>query len=188
VRDVVDGFLALCGSAAWTVGDPGSGLVPRCSGTGTLSGGSLRQAEALLAQRRRNATAAKLLKQAYQAAQGLGAVPLTSEIVALAGRARVALPDLGSRRDGGTVGEAAPASDELSTLTAREREVLALVAEGLTSKEIGRLFISERTIGVHVSHIFDKLRSVPGCRPARSTCVTGRSEAGRSAAEDTSFY
>ena len=44
-------------------------------------------------------------------------------------------------------------------LTAREREVLAAVAEGLTNKEIGqRLFISERTIGVHVSHIFDKLQ------------------------------
>ena len=37
--------------------------------------------------------------------------------------------------------------------------MLALVAEGLTNREIGqRLFISERTIGVHVSHIFDKLQ------------------------------
>ncbi|WP_194823061.1 response regulator transcription factor, partial [Micromonospora sp. S-DT3-3-22] len=35
----------------------------------------------------------------------------------------------------------------------------AAVAEGLTNREIGqRLFISERTIGVHVSHIFDKLQ------------------------------
>ncbi|RQX01324.1 response regulator transcription factor, partial [Micromonospora globispora] len=54
---------------------------------------------------------------------------------------------------------AEPAVDELAVLTAREREVLAAVAEGLTNKEIGqRLFISERTIGVHVSHIFDKLQ------------------------------
>lgn len=37
--------------------------------------------------------------------------------------------------------------------------MLAAVAEGLTNREIGqRLFISERTIGVHVSHIFDKLQ------------------------------
>jgi DNA-binding NarL/FixJ family response regulator len=49
--------------------------------------------------------------------------------------------------------------DELGMLTSRERDVLAAVAEGLTNKEIGqRLFISERTVGVHVGHIFDKLQ------------------------------
>ncbi|MEV6692689.1 response regulator transcription factor [Micromonospora sp. NPDC051196] len=49
--------------------------------------------------------------------------------------------------------------DLLSTLTAREREVLAALAEGLTNRELGqRLFMSERTVGVHVSHIFDKLQ------------------------------
>jgi len=49
--------------------------------------------------------------------------------------------------------------DELSMLTDREREVLAAVAEGLTNREIGqKLFISERTVGVHIGHIFDKLQ------------------------------
>ncbi len=49
--------------------------------------------------------------------------------------------------------------DDLAVLTAREREVLAGVAEGLTNREIGeKLFISERTVGVHVGHIFDKLQ------------------------------
>ena len=44
-------------------------------------------------------------------------------------------------------------------LTARELEVLALVAAGRTNRQIGeRLFISERTVGVHVGHIFDKLQ------------------------------
>ena len=44
------------------------------------------------------------------------------------------------------------------TLTPRELEVAALVAEGLTNKEIAaRLFLSERTAEGHVEHIRDKL-------------------------------
>ena len=43
-------------------------------------------------------------------------------------------------------------------LTTREREVLALVAEGYTNRRIADiLFISESTAGVHVSHILGKL-------------------------------
>ena len=44
------------------------------------------------------------------------------------------------------------------TLTGREIEVLSHVADGLTSKEIGRvLFISENTVKNHVRNILDKL-------------------------------
>lgn len=44
------------------------------------------------------------------------------------------------------------------TLSKREQEVLALVAEGLTNAEIGaRLFISTKTAGHHVSNILSKL-------------------------------
>jgi DNA-binding NarL/FixJ family response regulator len=50
------------------------------------------------------------------------------------------------------------ASSPTSKLTRREREVLHLLAEGLKQKEIGsRLFISEKTVGSHVQHIFSKL-------------------------------
>ena len=46
----------------------------------------------------------------------------------------------------------------LSVLTSREREVLALVAQGLTNKEIAaQLFITASTAKVHVLHILDKL-------------------------------
>ena len=43
-------------------------------------------------------------------------------------------------------------------LSRREREVLALVASGMSNREIGRtLFIAEATVKAHISHIFDKL-------------------------------
>jgi len=44
------------------------------------------------------------------------------------------------------------------SLTPAEREVVRLVSEGLTNPEVGRrLFISPRTVGHHLTHVFDKL-------------------------------
>ena len=54
----------------------------------------------------------------------------------------------------------APTDDAagVESLTPREREVLALVAEGLSNGELAeRLYISPRTAGVHVSNILAKL-------------------------------
>jgi DNA-binding NarL/FixJ family response regulator len=43
-------------------------------------------------------------------------------------------------------------------LSPREREVLALVAQGLSNRQIGRrLFIAEATVKVHMGHILEKL-------------------------------
>jgi DNA-binding NarL/FixJ family response regulator len=48
--------------------------------------------------------------------------------------------------------------DPLAELTAREREVLGLVAEGLANRAIAtRLFVTERTVEAHVKQIFMKL-------------------------------
>lgn len=53
---------------------------------------------------------------------------------------------------------AAPADDSINLLTPREREVLELVAEGLTNKEIAkRLTISVNTVRSHLRFILDKL-------------------------------
>ena len=45
-----------------------------------------------------------------------------------------------------------------TNLTARESEVLRLLADGLSQAEIaGRLFISSKTVATHIEHILDKL-------------------------------
>jgi DNA-binding CsgD family transcriptional regulator len=44
-------------------------------------------------------------------------------------------------------------------LTAREHEILALIAQGLSNREIGeKLFISENTIKTHSSRLFEKMQ------------------------------
>jgi len=54
--------------------------------------------------------------------------------------------------------QSAIAENALTTLTERERQIMSLVSEGLSNKEIGRrLNISDGTIKVHLHHIFRKL-------------------------------
>jgi DNA-binding NarL/FixJ family response regulator len=51
-----------------------------------------------------------------------------------------------------------PEPEELRSLTEREREILALIAEGLTNRQIGeRLFLAEKTVKNYVSSLFTKL-------------------------------
>jgi DNA-binding NarL/FixJ family response regulator len=47
---------------------------------------------------------------------------------------------------------------ELDELTAREQDILLLIADGLSNAEIGKqLYISETTVKTHVTHILQKL-------------------------------
>jgi DNA-binding NarL/FixJ family response regulator len=51
-----------------------------------------------------------------------------------------------------------PEVTKINSLTDREREVIALIGEGLKNKQVGeRLFISETTVTHHLSSVFDKL-------------------------------
>ncbi|HKE73722.1 MAG TPA: AAA family ATPase [Acidimicrobiales bacterium] len=94
-------------------------------------------------------TAERELRAAWDAADGLGAAPLAGAVERLARRARI---DVGA-----PAAEAAPGAGG-SPLTPREAEVLALVAEGRTNRQIGEaLFISEKTASVHVSRLLAKL-------------------------------
>jgi len=85
-----------------------------------------------------------------EAADGLAAVPLREQIGSLARRARISLP---VRPTGG------PAQGNFG-LTAREIEVLRLVSEGRSNRDIAaELFISAKTASVHVSNILAKLHA-----------------------------
>jgi ATP/maltotriose-dependent transcriptional regulator MalT len=112
-----------------------------------------READALMAARDREA-ATRAASAALAAARRLGSAWLAEEVESLAARARLNLGE-----------DVAPAAstrsdepDDPFGLTARERDVLVLVAAGATNREIGeRLHMAEKTASVHVSRILAKL-------------------------------
>jgi DNA-binding NarL/FixJ family response regulator len=72
------------------------------------------------------------------------------------------------------------AEDPMGTLSAREREVLALVSRGLANKQIGRaLGITERTVKVHLGNAFRRI----GVRDRTSAALWTREHLPESAAE-----
>ncbi len=117
----------------------------------------LRHAEALLTIRARSTAAADALREAERVARRLGAEPLLAEVVDLAGRARIPLdPQLSPEPEVPEPSTASPGP--LDMLTARELEVLTELTAGLTNRQIGsRLYISEKTVSIHLSRIFAKL-------------------------------
>jgi ATP/maltotriose-dependent transcriptional regulator MalT len=127
-----------------------------------------RAAEAILLSRGPREQATALLEQAARTASELGAVPLQDAIAAIAQRARLPIEAVRGLPSGEVAepasqpeAEAAPAQRDpakILGLSAREWEVLELVAAGRSNAEIAEtLFISPKTASVHVTHILDKL-------------------------------
>lgn len=108
----------------------------------------LRQAAASMTRGRAGvAAAAEPLREAHRLACEMGARPVMSAVEELARRSRITL-------DGANTALPVPADG----LSRREREVLALVAEGRSNAEIAaRLFITPKTASVHVTNIKAKL-------------------------------
>jgi DNA-binding NarL/FixJ family response regulator len=104
-----------------------------------------RLAEALLSRGDRE-HATEAARAAYQTAVRLGAEPLRSALEALARRGRL---DLGA---------GVPTEHSLAGLTPRELEVLRLLVEGRSNRQIAeQLFISGKTASVHVTNLMAKL-------------------------------
>jgi DNA-binding CsgD family transcriptional regulator/tetratricopeptide (TPR) repeat protein len=126
-----------------------------------------RQAEALLRAGDDRQRATELLVEAAAGADALGAVPLAAAVTATARAARVAIG-----RGDDTPG-APPAG-----LTSRELDVLRLMARGHTNREIGAaLFISAKTVSVHVSHVLAKLGAANRAEAATIAARLGVDEA-----------
>ena len=102
-----------------------------------------RLAEALLTAGRRT-EAAEQASAAREVAVRLGATPLLDAVDALVRRGRLS--------------DAPPAPGGATALTARENDVLRLLARGRSNRQIGEeLYISGKTASVHVSNILAKL-------------------------------
>ena len=101
IRASVEGYVQLCeAEASRALGEPDPDLWARAAATWDRNRqpypaayAHLRRAEALLGQRTRAAGAVEALTEAAVTARALGAVPLLTEIEALANRANVSLPD-----------------------------------------------------------------------------------------------
>jgi DNA-binding CsgD family transcriptional regulator len=112
---------------------------------------SLRAGAAFVAARERSA-AVERLGDAYRIARRLRAKPLAT-------RAAAELEALGERADA-RLGRRAAERVGGPGLTRRELEVMRLVASGHTNREIARdLFLSTRTVDMHVRNILLKLRA-----------------------------
>jgi DNA-binding CsgD family transcriptional regulator len=110
-----------------------------------------RWAQALLSEGASRRAVAGPLRQAHSLAMQMGAAPLLTETESLARAARINLAEPSPPP------EPSGQLPVLATLTAREREVLSHLVAARTNAEIARdLFISDKTVSVHVTNVLRK--------------------------------
>lgn len=115
-------------------------------------------------------TAVSLVTGAYRIARRLGARPLEHDCV-------TALAVMGEQVDR-RLGRLAARSLEPAGLTRREQEVLRLLTGGLTNREIAQeLFVSPRTVDMHVRHVLAKLGCASRTAAARRALELGLADA-----------
>jgi DNA-binding CsgD family transcriptional regulator/tetratricopeptide (TPR) repeat protein len=148
-----------------------------------------REAEALLRQAGVRADVADTLRAAHDTAVLLAAAPLAASIEALARRARVQLgaPVIESPAPPAVPPKGRGRAASPAGLSAREIEVLRLVAAGRSNGEIAeRLFITRKTASVHVTHILDKLGVSNRVEAAMAAARLGLAEGGHDEAAPAS--
>ena len=129
----------------------------------------LRRGLASVAEDRETAISA--LTDGYRCARSLGAKPLAS-------RCATALAGMGESVDH-RLGRLAARAIDPSGLTGREQEVLRRLAEGRTNRQIAaELFLSTRTVDMHVRNVFTKLGCSSRAAAARRAAERGLLPAG----------
>jgi DNA-binding CsgD family transcriptional regulator len=114
----------------------------------TAAQAELRAVEALVLSGGRPAEVARALRAVHTVALAVGSPPFMDEVLSMGRRTGIRL---------GTDGPEIDAVTDLG-LTSRELEVLRLLADGRTNRQIGEeLFITAKTASVHVSRILTKL-------------------------------
>jgi predicted ATPase/DNA-binding CsgD family transcriptional regulator len=138
--------------------------------TGGRAYGEAGGSAGLAGQRARSAAAAVrvLAANRYAELRARGAGTPIEQLVALVVAGDDALPSVPGPRTAwddravtaaGQGGAGGGGQGDAGELTSREREIAALVAGGLSNRQIAdRLFISRRTVDAHVNHIYAKLR------------------------------
>lgn len=113
---------------------------------------SFRTAEVLLVAGQSVSEVTRTLRRSFELATMLGARNLEGQVREVARRSRISLTQM-SREPSAEATRA-----EEAGLTPRETDVLRALTQGLTNRDIGkRLFLSHRTVGIHVSNVLRKL-------------------------------
>jgi DNA-binding CsgD family transcriptional regulator/tetratricopeptide (TPR) repeat protein len=119
----------------------------------------VREAEALVAERGARAEASDLLDVATRTAARLGARPVLDLAADLARRAGLRVVDAPAIPRPRPSPESTPNEGDArwAVLTPREHEIVLMLAGGKSNRDIARsLFISEKTVSVHVSNVLAK--------------------------------